>query len=29
MAYPPSLNEQKCVFKVEGIGYDFVPKNLD
>ena len=29
MALPKSLNEKKCTFKVEGIGYDFVPKNLD
>jgi cystathionine beta-synthase len=29
MAWPKSLNEKKCAFKVEGIGYDFVPKNLD
>ncbi len=29
MAMPKSLNEKKCAFKVEGIGYDFVPKNLD
>jgi cystathionine beta-synthase len=29
MAMPKSLNEKKYAFKVEGIGYDFVPKNLD
>lgn len=29
MAFPKKLNESKCPFKVEGIGYDFVPKNLD
>jgi cystathionine beta-synthase len=29
MAMPKLLNNSKCPFKVEGIGYDFVPKNLD
>lgn len=29
MAMPKVLNQKKCPFKVEGIGYDFVPKNLD
>jgi len=29
MAYPPELNYENQPFKVEGIGYDFVPKNLD
>lgn len=29
MAMPKSLNEKNYAFKVEGIGYDFVPKNLD
>lgn len=29
LALPNCLNENKCPFKVEGIGYDFVPKNLD
>ena len=29
MALPNQLNEKKCPFQVEGIGYDFIPKNLD
>ena len=29
MAMPKLLNDSKNPFKVEGIGYDFVPKNLD
>jgi len=29
MALPEELNKKKCPFQVEGIGYDFVPKNLD
>ena len=29
MALPEELNKKQCHFQVEGIGYDFVPKNLD
>ncbi|KAL4767540.1 tryptophan synthase beta subunit-like PLP-dependent enzyme [Aspergillus nidulans var. acristatus] len=29
LAHPPQLNEQKSEYKVEGIGYDFVPGVLD
>lgn len=29
LALPESLNEEKAGYKVEGIGYDFVPRVLD
>lgn len=29
LAVPASLNEEKSAYKVEGIGYDFVPRVLD
>lgn len=29
LAFPPSLNESNAAYKVEGIGYDFIPQVLD
>jgi len=29
LALPESLNTEPAIYKVEGIGYDFVPKVLD